>query len=229
MRKKNLSAREMKLAFVDACVRLMQEKGHDNTSLREVAKLAGFNQATVYNYFDNVDHLKFYASMRLTRGYTDALVEHTKDAKNSMDRFLLVWECFCQHAFNQPDLFQYRFYIFAGDEKNHVVDGYYQDFPEDLHSGLGSTITNMLRLTNIIDRAMVLVEDLVAEGFIREDDRIIFNEVILVLFEGMFLRLLNGRVDQETALRRTMKFILDCTRSYLQKPYDFTAYSHITF
>lgn len=222
--RKRLDKRLMKRKFVEACIQLMEEKGHDKTSLRDVAKLAGYNQATVYNYFANVDHLKFYAAMRLTRDYYQSLVDYVADAKDSMDRFLLIWESFCVHAFRQPELFQYRFYLFVGDENDDIVEGYYEDFPEDFQPGLGSSITEMLTRTNITDRAMALVDDLILEGYIRQEDREKFNDLILILFEGVFLRVLNKRIDKETALRRLMGHIIDATSAYLQKPYDFDAF-----
>lgn len=45
--------------FINAAVELIDENGIENVTIRGVAAKAGYNSATIYNYFENLDHLIF--------------------------------------------------------------------------------------------------------------------------------------------------------------------------
>ena len=45
------------LYFIQAAEELIAEKGQDNITVREVANRAVYNIATLYNYFENINHL----------------------------------------------------------------------------------------------------------------------------------------------------------------------------
>ena len=43
--------------FIEAAVKIIDEEGIEGVSIRKVADIAGYNSATLYNYFDDLPHL----------------------------------------------------------------------------------------------------------------------------------------------------------------------------
>ena len=55
--------------FVSATIDIIENKGLDDVTVREVAKISGYNPATIYNYFDNSRQLIFFASLNFMKDY----------------------------------------------------------------------------------------------------------------------------------------------------------------
>ena len=53
--------------FIIAAQQIIQEEGIKAVTIRKVAALAGYNSATIYNYFENLENLLFFASMKYLR------------------------------------------------------------------------------------------------------------------------------------------------------------------
>ena len=59
--------------FVEATRKLIQTEGVDGLSIREISNEAGYNSATIYNYFRNLEHLSLFGSACYLRDYVLAL------------------------------------------------------------------------------------------------------------------------------------------------------------
>lgn len=220
MEKKELHKRKVMSKFIDVTDELLKEVGIGNISIRKVADKAGFNSATIYNYFENLDHLIFFAAMRNIKDYSMALSDYLKDTNNSMDRFLKVWECFCDYAYYKPEIYNAIFFPKLENEMEDYVEDYYDLYPEDLgaHS---DTISTMLLKRDIKDRGMAIVYDCIKEGFINEEDGDKLNDMILLIFEGMLKRVLHKRTTYEDAKNKTMDYIKYIVKIFLIKDYEF--------
>ena len=98
------------LYFIQAAEELIEEKGQDNITVREVANRAGYNIATLYNYFENINHLILFTSIKHLNNYVIDLPKCIYNAKTPMDRFYNSWKCFCHHAFAHPEVFHMIFF-----------------------------------------------------------------------------------------------------------------------
>lgn len=206
--------------FINAAVELIDENGIENVTIRGVAAKAGYNSATIYNYFENLDHLIFFAAMKSIKDYALALNEYLVNTKNSMDRFLKVWECFCKYAYKKPEIYNAIFFANLSKDMEHYITEYYSLYPEEL--GLhDKTINTMLLKANINDRNMTTVMDCVDEGFIDTENADKLNDMTLLLFEGMLKRVLRGTVNCEDAIVNTMDYIKITVQSFLIKEYSF--------
>ena len=72
--------------FIDATDEIIEEEGIRGVTLRKVADKAKYNSATLYNYFENLDHLIFYAAMKHVKDYALALNTYLIDARSDMDK-----------------------------------------------------------------------------------------------------------------------------------------------
>lgn len=221
MTKEYITRKEQRIITIKKCIlaceEAMVEKGYSKASIRDVSKLAGINQATFYNYFENFDHLRFFASMRMIKDYSNDIKHYLKNAKTSLDYFLIIWDCFCDHAFEKPELY---YFIFLADKKRStesLVEQYYKLFPEDLYTDINPRTSTMLVRTNLTERALISTDALVKDGLITKDQAVELNDMTLVIFEGMLYRALNNLIEYDDARNITMSYICRATKSFLNK------------
>lgn len=206
--------------FINAADELINEIGIENVTIRNVAKRAGYNSATIYNYFENLDHLIFFGAMKNIRDYALSLNIYLKGAENSMDRFLRVWECFCAFAYLRPDIYNAIFFPNLSKHMEHYVAEFYSLYPEDL--GIHhDTISTMLLKGDIHERGMTTVTDCVKEGFIEQHNADRLNDMTLLIFEGMLIRVIRKTISYEDAKDATMDYIKVIVQSFLIKDYSF--------
>lgn len=220
MNNKEMQKKRVTSDFINACNKIIKEDGIENISLRKVADIAGYNSATMYNYFESLDHLVFFGAMKYLNKYTRSLNIYLKDTKNSMDRFLKVWDHFCSYAYNEPQIYNAIFFPNLNKDIGHYMKKYYEFFPEELNDN-NITIQNMLVQSNIDERSMILLEDCIKENYIKYEDSIILNEMILIVFEGIFNRVLNKRMSYEEAMKNTMDYFKIVIKNFLIKDYNF--------
>lgn len=220
MTNKEIQRRRMMLYFIEAADGIIEKEGMEGLSLRKVAKKAGYNSATLYNYFENLDHLAFYAAMKYVKEYTMALKDYLEGTENSMDRFLRVWECFCDYAYDRPEIYNAIFFPRLDKDVEHYVREYYELFPNELSSD-DSTISSMLLKRNLIERAMTIMDDCVEEGYIAPEDARTANDMTLVIFEGILKRVLNGKISYDNARNNTMDYFKVIIKQFLIRDYDF--------
>lgn len=226
MEKRKIRRKRTMTHFIDAADKIIKEEGINKITIRKVADKAGYNSATIYNYFENLDHLMLFAAMRYIKDYSLALPEYLKDAKNALDKFFKVWECFCHFSFKDPEIYYAIFFAnLDKDLKEYIID-YYKLFPEELGVQLKEnqleetqlkSISTMLLRHNIYERGMATINECVKEGFIRAEDSETLNEMGTLLYEGILLQLINGKINYDEAVENTMKYIKIVIESLLIK------------
>ncbi len=215
MMKKKIQKRRMMGYFIDATNQIIETEGIQAVTIRKVADIAGYNSATLYNYFQDLDHLLFFASMKYLKDYALSLPEYLKDSHNALDKFLRIWECFCFHSFSKPKIYYTIFFDKYRDSINDVIKKYYSIFPEEL-GNQSTDVLPMLMENNIYIRDMAVLQKCAHEGFFKEDYLEDINEMILLIYQGMLLRILNDQVDYsvEDAVFKTVKYIRQTIEAY---------------
>jgi AcrR family transcriptional regulator len=192
--------------FIDAAAEIIKEEGINNITIRKVADKAGYNSATIYNYFEKLDHLVLFASMKYLKAYALALPVCLKDANSALDKFLKIWECFCYFSFKDPEIYYSIFFSNLDKNLEDYIIEYYKMFPEEL-GAQSNSISSMLLKYNIYERGMTLVSECVNEGFVKKDDAEALNEMSTLMYEGILLKVLKGKISSDKALEKTMSYI----------------------
>ena len=206
--------------FINVTDELINEIGINNITIRNIAKRAGYNSATIYNYFENLDHLVFLGAMKNIKDYALNINRYLIGTENAMDRFLKVWECFCDYAYYSPGIYNAIFFPNLDKNMEHYVSEYYTLFPKEL--GISNeTISTMLLKGDIEERGMTIVIDCIEEGFIRSEDKEQFNEITLLIFEGMLARTMRKNMSYDDARNTTMEYIKKVVAGFLIKEYEF--------
>ena len=61
---KEVQRKRMMGYFIRAAEEVIESDGLDKVTIRKVAQLAAYNSATLYNYFEDLDHLIFFTLMK---------------------------------------------------------------------------------------------------------------------------------------------------------------------
>ena len=128
MGRKNVIKKNIMNKFIDAAFSIIESEGVENVTIRGVASIAGYNSSTLYNYFEDLDHLVLFASIRYLKDYSQGLKEYVKKATNSLERYLMIWECFCQYSFDRPEIYKLIFFSEHSTTLNNIISEYYNIF-----------------------------------------------------------------------------------------------------
>ncbi|WP_394121261.1 TetR/AcrR family transcriptional regulator [Planococcus donghaensis] len=208
MEKKNIKKRRMWTYFIDATEELIQTEGFDHVTIRKVAEKAGYNSATIYNYFDELSHLLFFASLKFLRPYVETVTTEMEKTNNPVEKYLIAWECFSEYSFKIPEIFNAVFLMDLGDRPENMLERYYELYPSDLVTIPEELLPGLLE-RSITDRGRFAINFIVQEGLLDKDAAEELNELTNLVWQGMFSNFLNNRnhytVDE--AQQRTMKYI----------------------
>ncbi|WJY28381.1 MULTISPECIES: TetR/AcrR family transcriptional regulator [Sporosarcina] len=209
MDKKKLQKGRMWKYFVEAATDIIKEEGTEHITIRKVADRAGYNSATIYNYFEEFSHLLFFASMRLMKEYTEEVARRIEQADSALAQYRAAWQCFSEYSFRSPEIFYTVFIRDLGDNPDNLLEKYYGFYPSDLVD-VPEEIRSSLLEPSVEKRGNPILVRAVEEGSLAADKRDSLNEVTILIWQGMMMSFLNKRLDitAEEAHERTMTYIL---------------------
>jgi len=216
--KKEIQRKRTTRFFIDAAVSIIEEEGFDSITIRKVADKAGYNSATLYNYFSNLDHLKSLTALTFISDYTEALDTYVKDAKDAYGVNSLVWECFYRYSYRSPKIFFSIFGNYLDKEFNSHIKEFYDMYPERLASTPDS-INGMLVEENIFDRSMFLLKKCSSEGFFKIEDLVAIDELVFFVYRGMMGKLLSAVghfASEDDFVKKAMEYTNKIFVSYKQ-------------
>lgn len=191
MTKSAIEKKEMMISFVNATKKLIEEGGIENVTARRVAQLTGYNVATAYKYFNNLNHIIFFASMKYYNDYIHNLPIYIKETNSSLVNYLEIWRCFSIHAFNNPKIFKSLFL----DQNPHSVQDtmkqYYELYPDEFRE-LPQVLLPMLSKDCIVDRDIAILKVCVDDGYILKEDLEMLSRSIVIFFEGLLMKVTNN-------------------------------------
>lgn len=204
--------------FIEATSEIMERDGIDGITIRKIAEVSGYNSATIYNYFENLDHLIFLSALKFIKPYTNSVGEYAKSGENALEKNLLIWEYFCLHSFRHPELYHAIFFAKLSNPIDDYISNYYELYPEEIVID-DRNVSSMLSKQNIYERAHVILEQCVDEGFLYKKDLDSLNEMILFIYKGLLAQVLNKELDEpvEKTVERAMLYIKVCYEGFLIK------------
>lgn len=213
--KKEIQKRRMMTYFIEAADEIIEHEGIEGVTVRKVADIAGYNSATLYNYFENLDHLIYFASIKYLKEYALALPSYIEDSKNALDKYLRIWKCFSLYAFSNPKVYNILFFQSFSSSFKDAIKEYYMIFPEELVAESEDLLTMLLE-ENIYYRNASILKSCVKEGFIEEKYLEEINEMTLLIFQGMFLKIFHQQVDYtvDEAVERILNYIQHTIKAY---------------
>lgn len=117
--------------FIRSAQDIITEEGISGVTLRKVATGAGYNIATLYNYFEDLDQLVLFSCLKYLQIYNEALDRQFTEHSSAKDNFFLSWKTFCEVSFKYPEAFHQIFFNKHSDMLSQICERYYEIFPEE--------------------------------------------------------------------------------------------------
>ena len=194
--------------FINSASEIMQSEGMDALTLRRVAQKAGYNSATLYNYFKDLDHLTVYASMKYFEDYNRNLSRYLSDEQDDFQRFLFMWRFFCASAFRHPHAYYNLFYGKYSNELGEIILDYYTVFPDE-QGDLDESVLEMLHCGSLTERNWRMLRPVLEGSAFRPEEQERINEIILYCFKELLNQKLQqgAELDNQILIERQLDYI----------------------
>ena len=194
--------------FITAADEIIKEVGMENTTVRKIAKKAGYNSSTIYNYFNDLDHLIFFTKITHLEEYTERLYKEISDDIHPLEQFVKIWRIFSEEAFKNPHDYYDLFFSKYSFELSESLNLYYKIYPERLNTK-NDRLKAMLNEKDIYKRNMTLMNDCIESGcFINKRDAKKINELMILTFRGLLNKYLEtGSKDYTGYTEKFMEYL----------------------
>lgn len=192
--------------FIEATEKLIQEEGIDGLSIRKIAAEAGYNSATLYNYFEDLEHLILFASVGYLREYVFKLRRAIKPEYNALEVYRVIYRKFSEACFSFPELFHNLFFGRYSHKLGEVLSQYYELYPTELDD-ISPSVRSMLTQGNIYRRDMAYADALVEEGFVSREKKEQTVQLMVRTHQSFIYDawMKGGRLDVEEHIEAFMK------------------------
>lgn len=211
--KKTIQKKRIIKYFINAVIQIQEKEGLEAVTIRKVADIAGYNSATLYNYFENLDSLLFFASMEYFKEYINELPGKLEAKNDSLERYIIIWECFLKHSFKYPQNYYSIFFVKAGNRSNEYSSEYYSLFPLDT-SGMTQDIKNMMTSKDLFSRGNIAVSECIKQGYFKEEEGYELNDIITYIYESFLYRVINHDLDSDVAYEKINKYLSNLIEKY---------------
>ena len=210
-----------KRLFIDAAMKLIEDEGVEGVSIRKVATITGYNSATLYSYFQNLDHLILLACIKFLKEYVDGLDKHIAKAKDDLEKFQLIWDFFCTCSFKKPEIYQAVFFskldFSRSDFENfYEIKEFYEIYPEEINESF-TRLHRMILKLDIYERNKILLIDLARKGFISPSHINTINNMQVLIYKGLLEQAVTPKQkgEEEILKRRAIKYIRHCIDPFI--------------
>lgn len=208
---KEIKRKRIMSYFISAAIEIIEKDGIHNLSIRKAAEKAGYNSATLYHYFSNLEELTLFASIKCLNEYTSDLPAYLKRSRNMREQYLLNWECFCLHSFRHPDIYQVLFFSPTGvTNLTESFKMYYEIFPQE-QSESAVEYEEMLMEGDFYKRDYLALQKILEENQydISDQDAKSIIEMNILIYRGMLAKMRDSvdPISVEEAVKRTLAYM----------------------
>jgi len=193
--------------LIVATEQVIDREGIDAVTIRKVSQISGMNSALIYNYFEDLSQLVYYALIGYLKDYNSALAQNVRPTDDAKEQIMQVFEIFCQYAFQiEPEIYYTLFFSKYSRHLAEIQWEYYNIFEIDLPLHGNSTIDKMIRSDSVSGRNNVLLEQLVLSGQLSQQQSQIINLLIIYAQQSLLYNKLVG-VNRDTAEESTKELM----------------------
>ena len=198
--------------FIEAAYQIIENEGIAAVTIRKVARIAGYNSATIYNYFKNRNQLISFAAVKFISEYVRAVPAYMDQSTDTLERFFLMWECFCLYSFKNPQIYYAIFSEDIGKKPENLFKVYYTIFAEELGKP-SAELKGILLESDLAKRASRAIQPCVEAGYFTVGQADKINQMIMLIYHGMLSLIINNRIDRpvEKSVEQIMDYIRTTT------------------
>lgn len=175
----------MLLYFIEAAQHIIEKDGFDNVTIRKISQEAGYNSATIYNYYEDLEHLLQFACVEYLVEYQKKLLYRIKDLTSPTEIYFETWTLFASECFDHPKVF---YQLFFSKHKNKIYKTFYRYLElfevtyEDIPP---QKVFSFITLPDLVDRHTILLEALAEGGLIENKNLDIKADMLTRIFESL--------------------------------------------
>ena len=201
----------MVLTFVRRTREIIETDGIDHVTIREIARRSGYNSATLYHYFEDVDELITVSCISYLEDYCRAWAGEMKTPRPADETYLLTWQLFGEHAFRRPQVFRRLFFSEHSRPLEESAALYYELFP-----GPGKTIRTVVQEVlhggAPVERELPIPVAAGSEGWVPPEDRAMIDTLAVCHFRRLLeIKCAHSETDSGELIRRqiaAVRFLL---------------------
>jgi AcrR family transcriptional regulator len=181
-----MGANNKKKDLILAAYQLIEEKGIDKITIRDIAARASCTSAVIYRHFENLDDLLMYASVRFLEAYVQEFQSIMKTNADALDMERLTWKTFSKYAFRNVEVFDRLFWGKYKDQLGDAIYEYYQIFPDNWKN-LDGLYTTVFFNNDLKERNRTVLHWAVRGGYFHYDDADFLVDIQCDLFYGIMM------------------------------------------
>ena len=94
MDKLNIKKKRVMMYFIEATQELILNESIENLSIKKIADTAGYNTATIYNYFEDLEELILYSSIDYLKIYLKDLKSEINYNMKAIEMYETIYKVF---------------------------------------------------------------------------------------------------------------------------------------
>ena len=204
--------------FIEATEKLIRSEGLDGLSIRKIAGEAGYNSATIYNYFNDLEELTLFGSVCYLREYVAKLEKELRPDMRAIDQYRTIYRCFNHYAFRFPDIYHNMFFGKYSYKLGAVLHLYYHElFPGELDN-FSERMKSMLVSGSMWERDHITIDKMVQEGDMDADKADTTLSLVIAVHQNFIYEASLGGEHfdpeaHEQKFNQLFEYLLDAARS----------------
>jgi AcrR family transcriptional regulator len=216
--KKAIQRRRKMRHFIDATDQIISECGVEALTIRGISDIAGYNSATLYNYFSNMDHLIYYSYMKHIPEFDQILRSVFNWRGSSSDQLELIWRTLCKLAYENTEIVNAIMFSHYSQDFNKILNDYFRIYPEKFNNS-DEEILDILFENSIFDVVLNKLSAFETEHDFEVEEIEELNSFIMTYFQGHLVRrmTIDSEIPLESYLKRMVRFMDQIIWSYTIK------------
>ncbi|MFS0660966.1 TetR/AcrR family transcriptional regulator [Niallia alba] len=215
---KEIQRKRMAGYFIEATQSIIEKEGIENLTIRKISSLAGYNSATLYNYFDDLNQLISFSLIDSVLEYFIHINNSITTENESYITFLLTWREYGIFSFKKPEIYTYVFYSKHSNEVLGQIGHYLKLFPNP-HLSEGSEVQRRILGKSIEERDDLICGPCIADGYFDKKDKKYILDFCYALHLGMCAKVKSGNFENlEAVTELYLDYLIDFLLTHTKIP-----------
>lgn len=198
---------------------MLKTTSPSDIKIRNIAAACNCTTPVIYKYFEDLDHLVRFASIRFLENYIIDLQKSVNTNSDSLDMLISMWRSFAKYAFENVEIFELFFWGRYKERLGDTIFEYYQVFP-DKWRNLDGLFTSVFFNNDLKERNYMIVHRAAVMGYFSYEEARMFSDICCGLFHGLLMEYKDSYRDPAKAAEgadRYMEMLMSLIEKYRLK------------
>lgn len=159
----------VKKLYIKGAERIIRNEGINALNIRRIAADVGYNSATLYSYFEDIDELTLFATFKFRKELLADYSRKVTSDMNALEQYIKMYDVYCDHAFKYPEIYFNMYFGKYSYKLDSVLSEYYRIFPEEF-APQTELICKFVTHADVYEGERTGLRLLADAGFIREEN-----------------------------------------------------------